>query len=48
MARSRDQRYLKSNSAEARTSAHKLGRPVSTWSTPRQDPLPALTVPHQS
>ena len=35
MARSRDQRSVKNDSAATRASAHKLGRPVSTWSTVR-------------
>lgn len=36
MARSRDQGSLKNDSAATRAIAHKLGRPVSTWSTIRQ------------
>lgn len=34
MASRRNQRSVKNDSAATRTSAHKLGRPVSTWSIP--------------
>jgi hypothetical protein len=35
MARSRDQRSVKNDSAAPRASAHKLGSRVGTWSTTR-------------
>ena len=35
MARSRDQRSVKNDSAATRAIAHKLGRQVGTWSTVR-------------
>lgn len=44
MARSRDQRSVKNDSAATRANAHKLGKQVSTWSTVRHHSRRRLTL----